>query len=72
MRHSPTGPPLTTAAHRAVEVCTGIAGVSALAIALSWTVGVWQYAAFGQDYTPMAPVTAWLLVLLNASLFSLS
>ncbi len=72
MQFSATGPPPTNVARRVVGVCTAVAGVVALVIALSWTVGVWRYAALGPDYTPMAPATAWLLVLLNASLFSLS
>jgi PAS domain S-box-containing protein len=42
-----------------------------LAIALSWTMGLWRYAAFGPGHNPMVPVTAWLLVFLNASLFAL-
>jgi PAS domain S-box-containing protein len=72
MQSSPTGPPPTNAARRVVGICTVGAGAVALVIALSWTAGVWRFAAFGPDYTPMVPATAWLLVLLNASLFSLS
>lgn len=71
MQFSATGPPPTNVARRVVEVCTAVAGLMTLANALSGTMGLWRYSAFGPGHNPMVPVTAWLLVLLNASLFAL-
>ena len=36
---------------------------------LSWVLGNWKIGALGEDYVPMAPVTALMLILLSGGLF---
>ncbi len=50
--------------------CAVAAGVIALAVGICWLLGQGSLTAFGVDYIPMAPTSAWLMVLLNAALFS--
>ncbi len=38
-------------------------------MAVGWLFGKWTFATFGPGYIPMAPSTAWLLVLLSSALF---
>jgi PAS domain S-box-containing protein len=42
---------------------------AALVVAVGWIFGRWRFATFGPDYIPMAPLTAWMIVLLGVALF---
>ena len=49
--------------------CALVAGLAALVAAIAWFRGWWAFATFGSKYVPIAPGTAWLLVLLSSALF---
>jgi len=54
---------------RVVEACAVGVGMLAIIALLSWRFDFWKLAALGSDYVPMAPSTAWLLLLLGCALF---
>jgi hypothetical protein len=39
----------------------------ALFAVVTWTLGAWRSAIFGENFVPMAPVTAWLFLLAAAA-----
>ena len=53
---------------RIVAICGLCAGAIALLALLSWVSGNWKIGALGDDYVPMAPVTALMLMLLGGGL----
>lgn len=58
-----------TTSRRVTAFCTlGAAGI-ALLVLLSWLFDRWQLLTFGSDYVPMAPSTAWLMLLLGSAVF---
>jgi len=57
---------------RLAQVCAVLSGSAALVIGIGWCLGHWRFATFGPDYVPMAPLTAWLIVVLAAALFLLA
>ena len=59
-------------ARRAAQLCAVVAGGAALIVAVGWLLGEWTFATFGSGYIPMAPSTAWLLLLLGGALFILA
>ena len=64
-----TAPRVEQVSRLVVQSCAAAAGGAALVVAVGWLFGQWSFATFGAKYVPMAPGTAWLLVLLNAALF---
>ncbi|MBI5482179.1 MAG: GAF domain-containing protein [Deltaproteobacteria bacterium] len=52
---------------RLAQGCAVLSGGVALIAGLGWLLDQWRFATFGPDYIPMAPLTAWLLVLLGAA-----
>jgi len=52
----------------AAEWCPAGVGILAVLVLASWVLGVWKIVALGQDYIPMAPSTASLLLVLSGSL----
>lgn len=54
---------------RVVEASAIVVGLLATIALLSWRFDFWRLAALGNDYIPMAPSTAWLLLLLSGALF---
>jgi len=59
---------LTMPLRRPIQVCALIAGtLAALAIG-NWAFGDWRSLAFGPDFVPMAPSTAWCVLLLSCGL----
>ncbi|MCJ7833017.1 MAG: hypothetical protein MUQ20_01355, partial [Deltaproteobacteria bacterium] len=61
--------PLEKVFRRLIEVCIAGPGVLAVLVLLSWIFGRPMLGAFGHEYIPMAPSTAWLMILLSSSLF---
>jgi hypothetical protein len=57
--------------NRFAQLCAGISGTIALMTGIGWLFGKWQFATFGPDYVPMAPLTAWLFALMSFALFLL-
>lgn len=64
-----TAPRVEHVSRLVVQSCAAAAGGAALVVAVGWLFGQWSFAMFRANYVPMAPGTAWLLVLLNAALF---
>jgi PAS domain S-box-containing protein len=62
----------TALPRRLAQVCALVGGGAALAAGVGWMFGQWRFAAFGADYIPMAPSTAWLIFLLSVALFLLA
>ncbi|MFI5397467.1 MAG: hypothetical protein ACHQ9S_18160 [Candidatus Binatia bacterium] len=58
------------ASRRGVEACAIAAGAVALLVLLSWVSNAWQIGALGSEYTPMAPSTACLIILLSGGVVS--
>ncbi|MBI5687674.1 MAG: PAS domain S-box protein [Verrucomicrobia bacterium] len=54
--------------HHAVSLCAKGAAAIAVLVLVSWVCDRWQWGTFGGDYVPMAPLTAWLVLLLSAAL----
>jgi Amt family ammonium transporter len=52
-----------------VEICAGGAGLMALISWLGWLLHDGELAAFGTNYVPMAPSTAWSIMLLSGGVF---
>ena len=59
----------TTSARRLAFCCAVVSGSIALACAIIWMFGPPSYAVSAPEYLVMAPLTAWLMVLLSATLF---
>jgi len=55
---------------RPVEICACGAAMLALLSWLSWLSNDWRIAAFGSDYVPTAPATAWSMILLGSAVFA--
>lgn len=64
----PMGRQFEKAIRRTVATCGLCAGAIALLAMLSWVFGNWRIGALGDDYVPMAPVTALMLILLSGGL----
>ncbi|RPI14294.1 MAG: hypothetical protein EHM65_04720, partial [Acidobacteriales bacterium] len=63
-----SGSQFEKAGSRMVALCGICAGAIALLAMLSWVFGSWQIGALGDAYVPMAPVTAWMLILFSGGL----
>ncbi|MBI5818185.1 MAG: PAS domain S-box protein [Verrucomicrobia bacterium] len=59
----------TTCARRLALCCATASGSIALACAICWILGLPPYAEPGPEHFVMAPLTAWLMFLLNVALF---
>jgi PAS domain S-box-containing protein len=52
---------------RLAEGCVAMTAALALFAVVTWTLGAWRSAIFGENFVPMAPVTAWLFLLAAAA-----
>lgn len=57
------------AARGLIQGCALLAGAIAVVAGTAWFFGKWSFATFGSEYVPMAPNTAWLLLLLSGVVF---
>lgn len=53
--------------HWSAQICATIAGVLAAVGLLGWALDDWKKLAFGEQFVPMAPSTAWSILLLSCS-----
>ncbi len=60
--------PFDKAFRRLIEVCVAGPGLLAILVLLSWIFDAWRIGALGREYIPMAPSTAWLMLLLSFGL----
>ena len=65
----PMGSHLEKTLRRVVAVCSLGAGALALLAFVGWVFGNWKIGALGNNYVPMAPSTALMLILLSGGLF---
>ena len=54
---------------RPAQASVALAGALALTVLLVWAFGDWRIMASGGAQVPMAPATAWLMILLSGAVF---
>jgi len=64
----PIGSQLEKTLRQVVAVCSLSAGALALLALVGWVFGNWKIGALGNNYVPMAPSTALMLILLSSGL----
>ena len=63
---------LNTTTNRLAQGCAIFSGSLGLIAGVGWLLGRWRITVFGPDDIPMAPLTAWLFVLMSAAVFLLA
>ena len=63
---------LNTTTRRLAQGGAIFSGSVGLIAGVGWMLGRWQITVFGPDDIPMAPLTAWLFVLLSATVFAVA
>ncbi len=53
--------------HWSAQICTALASTLAALALLGWALDDWKMLAFGDQFVPMAPSTAWSILLLGCS-----